>query len=41
LSLFRTQTAVLGDVLIDDKPMENLNPRGKHTAAKWKVHITL
>lgn len=27
---------MVGDILIDDKPMCHLNPRGKHTAAKWK-----
>jgi hypothetical protein len=33
------QTAVLGDVLIDDKPMAYLNPGGRHTTAKWKVRL--
>lgn len=34
-----SQSTVLGDILIDDKPMCHLNPRGKHTAAKWRQII--
>ena len=36
---FFFQTTVAGDLLVDDKPFDNLYPHGKHTAATWKVMI--
>jgi hypothetical protein len=30
----------MGDILIDDKPLDFLRPNGKHTAAQWKVSIS-
>lgn len=36
LILCQDKTTVKGDILIDDKPLDQLSPGGKHTAASWK-----